>query len=154
MEVFRIASGNYSKTLTASGKKARWNRDNQFTLYTGQHRSLSSLELVVHQRISSVLKYEVMVIHLADRKNLYTKIDLKDLPKNWKETLAYPTLQDIGSDWYENHKSLILQVPSVIIPQEYNYIINTTHADYKKENIRLLKTKNSFGTTDSLPLNY
>jgi len=144
MEVFRIASAKYSKTLTASGKKARWNRDNQFTLYAGQYRSLSSLELVVHQRISSVLKYEVMVIHLADRKNLYTKIDLKDLPKNWKETAAYSILQDTGSNWYENHKSLILQVPSVIIPQEYNYIINTMHPDYKKENIRLLKNEEFF----------
>lgn len=144
MEVFRISTGKHAKTLSASGKKARWNRDNQFVLYTGQHRSLSSLELVVHQNISSILKYEVMVIHLAEREKLYTRIPVKDLPDNWRDTAAYPVLQDIGTDWYDHNRSLILQVPSAIIPQEFNYIININHPDFKKENVDLVGTEAFF----------
>ena len=133
MEVFRISSAKFAGALTASGRSARWNKDNQFVLYTGQVRSLSALELVVHKSsIVTSLQYEVMVISIADEEELYTRIQIKDLSPGWRDSKAYPILQDIGSDWYTSNKSLILQVPSVIIPQEFNYIININHPDFKK----------------------
>jgi hypothetical protein len=80
MEVFRISSDKYSKTLIASGKAARWNKDNQLVVYTGGSRSLSTLKLVVHKNIKTVLKYEVMVISLAEEERLYTRLYIKDMP--------------------------------------------------------------------------
>lgn len=144
MEVFRISSDKFSKKLTASGKAARWNKDNQFVLYTGEVRSLSALELVVHKSISTALKYELMVISIADNEDLYTRMFIKDMPPNWKAYKAYPSLQDIGSDWYINNKSLILQVPSVIIPQEFNYIINLNHPDFSTKNVSLVRNEDYF----------
>ena len=144
MEVFRISSDKYAKSLNASGKSARWNKDNQFVVYTGQVRSLSALELVVHKNIQTALKYEVMVISIADKENLYTRIAIKDLPERWKTYKSYSLLQDIGSDWYVNQKSLVLQVPSVIIPQESNYIVNLNHPDFSSKNISLVRTEEFF----------
>lgn len=40
---------------------------------------------------------------------------------------AYVGLQEIGSKWYNSLETLVLKVPSSIIPQEHNYIINTKH---------------------------
>lgn len=85
-----------------------------------------------------------MVIRLADDEHLFTKITLKDLPKNWKEIAAYPVLQEIGNQWYENNTSLVLQVPSVIIPQESNFIVNLNHPDNKKKYISLENTEPFF----------
>ncbi len=140
MEVFRISTTKYSGSLTASGKSARWNKDNQHALYTGESRSLSALELVVHKSIGSALIYKVMVISIADDEDLFTRLHIKDLPSNWRETAAYPRLQDIGSNWYTSNKSLILQVPSVIVSQEFNYIINTKHSAFLSE-IKLIRTE-------------
>lgn len=130
MEVFRISSEKYSKKLIASGASNRWNKDNQFVIYTGASRSLSALENVAHLNIKPTMKFEVMVISIADDERLFKRIRIKDLPKDWRSDTRYPTLQDIGSEWYITGESLILQVPSAIIPQEFNYIINTMHPDF------------------------
>lgn len=133
MEVFRISSEKYSKALTASGVSNRWNKDNQFVIYTGESRSLSTLENVAHLNIKPVIKFEVMVISIADDETLFKRILIKDLPPDWRSDAQYPILQDIGSEWYINRESLILQVPSAIIPQEFNFIINTMHPDFSKK---------------------
>lgn len=144
MEVFRIASDKYTRQLNASGKSSRWNKDNQFVIYAAQSRSLSALELVVHKNIQTALKYEVMIISIADVETLYTRLPIKGMPKNWREYKSYAHLQDIGSDWYVNKKSLVLQVPSVIIPQEFNYVINLNHPDFSAETVSLVRTEAYF----------
>jgi len=41
-------------------------------------------------------------------------------------------LQEIGSQWYNAMEFLVLKVPSAVIEQEYNYVINTRHPDFSK----------------------
>ncbi|WP_204985963.1 RES family NAD+ phosphorylase [Mucilaginibacter psychrotolerans] len=142
--MFRISHESFSKKLTASGRANRWNLDDQFTIYTGGSRSLSSLELIVHKNaISPASKYKVMVISIADEENLFTYILQKDLPKAWRSMMAYPDLQALGSDWYVSKRSLVLKVPSAVMPKEYNYIINTQHPDFKSK-VSLVRTKDYF----------
>ncbi len=132
MEVFRIASTKYSRSLSASGKSSRWNKDGEFVIYTGEARSLAMLESVVHKSIQTGLNYETMIISIADDENLFARMEMKNLPQNWRELAAYSQLQDIGSEWYRSKESLVLKVPSVIVPQEYNYVINTNLPDFTR----------------------
>lgn len=151
MEVFRISAEKYAGKLTASGSANRWNKHKQFVIYTGSSRSLSSLELVVHRAtIQPTIAYKVMIIYISDDETLYQQISQKNLPENWRSINAYPILQDIGSTWYEEKQSLILKIPSAIIPQEYNYIINTTHADFKKK-VRLVDVEDYFWDSRLIP---
>jgi RES domain-containing protein len=102
MEVFRIAREAFSKKLLASGRANRWNTDDQFIIYTGGSRSLSSLELIVHRNsISPAFNYKVMIISIADEESLYSNILQADLPKEWRSLDAYPELQQLGSKWYQ-----------------------------------------------------
>lgn len=146
MEVFRISAEKYATKLTASGKKGRWNKDGEFVFYTAQHRSLATLEMTVHKATIQVAqRYRVMVISILDNEELIHRIPIKILPSNWKDTAAYSDLQNIASDWYVNNTSLVLQVPSVIVPQEYNYIINTKHPDFMDKNkISLVRDEEFF----------
>jgi len=144
MELFRISAEKYSKKLTSSGSANRWNKSEQFVIYTSSTRSLSSLELVVHRSfIQPSLIYKVMVIYMPDKEELYKQISLKSLPQNWRSIRAYPILQEIGSSWYEEKESLALKIPSAVIPQEYNYIINTSHPDFVK-NVKLIGIEDYF----------
>lgn len=144
MEVFRISSEKYAKGLTASGAANRWIYDHQFVLYTGSSRSLATLELVVHRSsIQTGLKYKIMVISIADDDKLYTQLKMDDLPEDWRQATAYATLQKAGSQWYQSDASLVLKVPSVIIPLEFNYIINTSHPDFK-DNVQLVRLEDYF----------
>ena len=127
MEVFKICSEKYSHSLNASGASNRWNKKDEYVIYTGSSRSLSTLETVVHRSAINLSNpYKLVIIAIKD--NTFIKeISVTDLPKNWKTIEAYVKLQEIGSKWYNSLESLILKVPSVIISQEYNYIINTKH---------------------------
>ncbi len=134
MEVFRIYRELYSDRITASGIANRWNLRGQFVVCAGTSRSLSTLELVVHRNsIISGTTYKVMVISIPDDESQVSQIRVNELPANWRTMEAIATLQQIGAKWYNEQRTLLLKVPSIIIPYEYNYVINTEHPDFKRD---------------------
>jgi RES domain-containing protein len=131
MKVFRISLEKWATSLEASGVENRWNKQNEFVIYAGSSRALSTLELVVHREsIKTKHSYKLMVISIKDELDLISTIGVNDLPHNWRAKTAYSELQNLGSKWYHSKESLILKVPSAVIPQESNYLINTQHPLY------------------------
>jgi RES domain-containing protein len=144
MEVFKIVKESFSNQLKASGRAHRWNFDDQFVIYTGSSRSLSSLELIVNENaIVPAFRYKVMIISIADDESLFTHVLQSTLSRSWRSMMAYSTLQQIGSQWYSSKKSLFLKVPSAVVPKEYNYIINTTHPDFESK-VSLVRSEDYF----------
>ena len=142
MQVYRISRNKYARNLSASGAANRWNLANEFVIYAGSSRSLSTLELVVHRAaIKPHDSYKMMIIDIPLEIEI-EKIEIEDLPRKWRTLAAYPVLQQIGSLWYHSRKSAICQIPSVVVPQEYNYIIHTQHEDFPK--ISLTNTESFF----------
>jgi RES domain-containing protein len=84
-----------------------------------------------------------MVISIADDDHLVNQIHMNDLPANWRLFAAYSNLQNIGSDWYNSQESLVMKVPSAVIPFEYNYVINMEHPDFSKA-VSLVRTEDYF----------
>lgn len=131
MFVYNIRKAKYAKSLQASGVANRWNKNDEFVIYTGSSRALSTLELVVHRsaiRIDN--SYKLLVIEIDCKEDEVFEVKKNKLPKNWQSVEAYPRLQEIGSDWYQELKYLVMKVPSSIIPNEFNYLINTKHPDF------------------------
>jgi len=144
VEVFRISHKNHSKQLSSSGAANRWNLDGQFVIYTASSRALATLEMIVHRNsVKPVPDYEVMVISIPDKKSLYEDISIGKLPENWHSFTSYYKLQQIGSDWYREQRSLILKVPSAVIPKEFNFIINVRHPAFN-EKVSLIKSEHYF----------
>ena len=85
-----------------------------------------------------------MVISLAADENLFEEIHIRDLPSDGRKASAYNHLQNIGSDWYNSKRSLFLKVPSAIIIQEFNYVINLEHPDFSKDTVSLVRTEDYF----------
>jgi len=144
MKIFRILRAKYANSLTSSGRARRWNYNQQWVIYASSTRSLAALELVVHRAsIIPSFDYKVMVISVPDNQQLITQIKGNELPELWREEKSYPLLQRIGSEWYRSNASLLLQIPSAVIPKENNYIINTKHPDFNK-NVTLLGQEDYF----------
>lgn len=144
MEVFRICKEQYSGQLKASGSANRWNVQGHNVIYAGSSRSLSTLELVVRRAsIIPILNYKVIVISIPDDENIITHIYSSELPPNWSTLAAYSRLQEIGIKWYTTQKTLILKVPSAIIPFEYNYVLNTEHPDFTS-GVKLVRIEDYF----------
>lgn len=143
MEVYRIAQTNYSTSLNASGKEGRWNEDNQYVIYTSASRSLATLEkLVAFGGIHPIDEYKMMVIQLDETSSM-DSLSLNDLPADWQSVGAYHQLHGLTSVWYSSQLTLLLKVPSAIIPQESNFIINTKHPDFSGK-LRILQIEKYF----------
>jgi RES domain-containing protein len=127
MEVYKICRGKYANKLSASGVSNRWNKEDELVIYTGSSIALATLENVAHRASINIAKpYKLLKIEIKET-NLIKEIDLKQLPKNWRSLEAYVELQEIGSAWYQAVESLVLKVPSAIVSQEFNYVINSKH---------------------------
>lgn len=141
MIVYRIAAAQYANKLVASGRPGRWNLADQCVIYAASSRSLATLEFLVNRSgIHPNSEYKVMILELPDS---FQQIQLNDFPDDWRESSYYPHLQMLGGRWYEEQNTLILGVPSVVIPQESNFIINTHHKDFLKR-AKLLNVEDYF----------
>lgn len=144
MELFRIARIKYSGRLVGSGSSNRWNKKGEKVIYCSSSRSLATLEMAVNRIFKDLSSdFRVMVISIADEENLFNELRQRDLPPHWRKYTSFHELQDIGSSWFLSQSSLVLKIPSVVIPKEYNFIINTRHPDFEKH-VTLVRTEEYF----------
>jgi len=60
------------------------------------------------------------------------EVKLNTLPENWREVPSPRVLKELAHQWIKSQESLVLKVPSIIVPQEFNYIINPFHEEFQK----------------------
>jgi len=130
MTVYRICLEKWTHQLTASGFPARWNSKGTFVVYTAGSRALACLENVVHRSGEGLNNdFRTMVINIPDTLKI-AEISHENLPKNWTDIKAYSDCQKIGDAWIRERKTAVLRVPSSIIQNEYNYLLNPNHPDF------------------------
>lgn len=136
MQLFRITTAKWAGKLSGSGYPARWNSKGKYVIYTASNRALACLENLVHRSGEGLNKnYKLTVIEAPDYISL-KKVPANELPENWHETSSAPVCRTIGDKWIESGSSLLLSVPSAIIRDEFNLLINPAHPDFKKLSIK------------------
>ena len=132
MELFRITAKEYAQELYAPGFAGRWNLEGQKVIYSASSRSLACLENIVqaNRKIKTAL-FGTMVIYAPDNVSVQ-QVNLSQLPPDWNQTIFSEECKLIGSEWFKKKEDLLLKVPSAVIPDEYNYVINTLHPQFKK----------------------
>jgi len=86
------------------------------------------LETLVHADLSLLPFY--LAIPVTFNAGLVETVDLEELHSNWNSVPAPRQVQRRGDDWLIAGRSCILEVPSVIVPHESNFILNPNHADF------------------------
>jgi RES domain-containing protein len=135
VQVFRIAKTRSIRDLSGTGARVhggRWNRKDIPVVYTSENRSLATLEFLVHVPLS-LLPNNLSIACLDIPDDIVVEqISIADLPKNWRGYPAPPELADLGSEWAIAMRSLLLRVPSVVVPDEFNILINPKHPDMNR----------------------
>jgi len=132
MFVYRISLTKWSKSLISSGKVARWNSEGNNMIYTAASRALACLESVVHRSRKGVIgEFKVMIIEIPPELKI-EKISFDELPESWFTYEHLEECNEIGDRWLQKKSSAILRVPSAIIINEFNFLINPEHPDFKK----------------------
>ncbi len=107
----------------------RWNGPGRRAVYVADSVALAALELLVHLGDAETLyHYSVHAIHFADRHVVTVKP--RSLPADWRKSPAPHPLQLVGDAWIADQTSVVLAVPSVVVPLESNYVINPEHPDF------------------------
>ncbi|HEX7888950.1 MAG TPA: RES family NAD+ phosphorylase [Ramlibacter sp.] len=118
--------------LTGAGAKAtggRWNRKGHAVLYTSSSAALACLETVVHSKLGSLPmnRYLVRIDLPAAAWSARTEHTAPSLPVGWDALPEGKVSLDLGDAWLSAGDSPVLVVPSVIVPEERNVLINPGH---------------------------
>lgn len=128
-KAFRLCNSAYKDDLSGAGAEiygGRWNSKGIKAIYFAEHISLALLELLVN-----ITKDELnakMEIHLLDftlQEDWISTLETQKLKKNW--SLDYEYSQYIGDQFLRSNHNLALRIPSAVVPEEFNLLINPLH---------------------------
>jgi RES domain-containing protein len=138
MLVFRIEREKYlNSALSGIGASLsegfRWNSLSTRIVYTAESRALAILEVSVHLDLQEDLPTDryLITLEIPDEVEIL-ELDQVDLPLNWDAKPPIVETQLIGDDFVTQQTAAVLKVPSAIVPEECNYLINPLHPDAKK----------------------
>ena len=109
----------------------RWNSPGTPMVYTAESKSLAALEILVHTSGPNDLVDLEFVVIPVDLEE-FMVMDILKLPRNWNTYPAPLSTMKLGDSWIRVKESLVLKVPSVVIPSEWNYLFNPIHPDFSK----------------------
>ncbi len=134
MRAYRLVKARYADSaLDGSGAKAyggRWNSKGVAMVYASDTVSLAVLELLVHLHRNEVLNhYRLFGLDLPDASVM--RLDPRALPADWRSDPPPSSTAAIGDEWISRRPSLGLAVPSTLVPQQRNLLLNPAHPDFE-----------------------
>ena len=138
MQVYRLTRRTYAMHLDGQGAAlfgGRWNSAGHPLVYTAQHRSLAVLEYRVNNPLPV---QDLLMITIDVPVNSIQHITLNDLPADWAHYAFESPSARLGDQWLTQRESLLLSVPSAIVVQEHNILINPLHPNINQ--VKVLDT--------------
>ncbi len=149
MIVYRLSRSKYAESLSGQGAElagGRWNSRGVAVVYTGENISLCMAEVAVHLPLGILpLDYTLVTIEIPDEE--ITSLSKKELPDNWRQVFTIENTRNIGDRFFREGEKMILKVPSAVVQDEFNYLINPHHPKIKK--VKIIRTE-PFGFDERL----
>src|SRR4029079_6709466 len=140
MRAWRIAREPYSLDRDGRGAKltgGRWTPPGTAVLHAAESIALAALEVLVHAS-KPPPDLVLVAIDLPDGARV-DRPRLGDLPEDWASPLPSEYCKAWGKRWCESSGALALAVPSVVVPEERNFVINVSHAQMKAVRLRAIR---------------
>lgn len=118
--------------LSGEGAKrtgGRWNERGVAVVYTSATRALACLETVVHLNAGGLpLNRYLVAVTIPDEVWVDAQTQTAaGLPIGWDAEPAGRVSMGFGTGWIRSGRSAVLRIPSVIVPEECNVLINPRH---------------------------
>lgn len=137
--LWRIARRRHALDRHGTGARqegGRWNSPGTPVLYAGCTIAIAAFEKFVH--LAGVAPPDLVLVrielpdgHSAERPRL------ADLPRGWDLVPPGPASMEFGTTWARQKRSLVLYVPSALIPEECNAILNPAHGEFAGVKLRI-----------------
>jgi RES domain-containing protein len=135
--VFRLVRERHARdAFSGEGARAlggRWNPPGFAVVYASESRALAALETLVHvTHEARSLHFVMFVAQLPDGAAIER---YQGSIEAWRQPRPTSASQRAGREWLARSRSLAFAVPSVIVPEETNYVLNVEHADFSRVRI-------------------
>ena len=136
MQVWRVVPRRPARTAF-DGKGARlnggrWNRPGTPVVYTSATLSLAVMEHFVNADRDDLPEPLVSIAADIPGSVSIEELHPSTLPKTWPRAPAPAALQALGSEWVRKGTSAVLAVPSAVVPEERNYLLNPAHPHFPR----------------------
>jgi len=145
MIVFRLSKAKFADDLSGKGAEksgGRWNSKGTALVYTSASRALCTTEIAVHTPLGNLpLDYKIISIEIPDNIHIQ-ELTAENLPVDWKSIPPARSTQQIGDRFVSEGIFPVVKVPSVVVQDEFNYLINPAHTDSRKITIKSIEPFN------------
>ena len=136
MILWRIS--NYSDLLGIGGLRVpgRWHNKGVPIVYLAENPALALIEVLVHFEldVSEVpLNFQLLEVEYAQRKSV-SRLNPDSLSKDWQDD--FELTRAIGDEWLADGQTTLLRVPSALVPNSFNYLLNPRHPEAKVAKIK------------------
>lgn len=141
MRVWRIARQPYAASALAGlgglHVAGRWHHRGVPVVYAASSAALAALEVLVHtDPLLAPADLRLLALDVPDDA-ARDRLDLDALPPDWRDLPPPRSTQALGTAWLRDARSLVLDVPSAVIPSEANALLNPAHPDISRCRIAL-----------------
>ena len=102
----------------------RWHYSGHAIVYLTETPASALLEVCVHTSANDVPP-EFTLLKIEGPAVKVSAIKADDLPTDWRTRLE--VTRDLGTAWLEKNESVLLQVPSAIVPETENFLLNPSN---------------------------
>jgi len=135
MRIYRLTASRYVATaFSGEGTRrvgGRWVPVGYPVVHASSSIALAVLETLVHVDPSVMPAHRVIAVDIPEAMPVTATL-VPDLPDDWRRTPPPSRLREFGKAWLEAGETALMRVPSVIVPEESNYLINPRHADFSR----------------------
>lgn len=141
MIVYRVGRTKYAHDLEGEGARlfgGRWNHKPTPCIYTSASRALALLEYTANISIDDIPRaLSITTFELAPFD--MHELAIPELPGNWRDAPAPASTKDFGTTLLKKASYAFLKIPSAIITEEFNYLLNPMFSD--KQAFRIVEIK-------------
>ena len=130
MELWRIS--NYADLSGGGGLQAagRWHTRGKRIVYLADHPASALLEMLVHMDRALIPATYCLLRVVVSENVVMDMIGTNTLASDWRTQPALT--RQVGDQWLDQSATALLQVPSVIVPDGKNFLLNPAHPDAAK----------------------
>ena len=104
----------------------RWNSPGVSVVYFAESVSLAVLEVLVHLQASRLLE-SYSLVRIDFESEAVRELRPEELPPTWADYPAPAEVQAVGDAWVASSESLMLKVPSTVVPLDNVLVLNPAH---------------------------
>ncbi len=135
MKIFRITRSRYAGSAYAGlggrTRSGRWHERGPSITYASESRALAALEILVNLDPED-LPDDLVIVPADLPEACCLEIHKRDLPRNWRLSPSPDSTQKLGGEWLKRGDTLAMILPSAVIPEERNIVLNPEHSDFSR----------------------